>query len=249
MASVSAVYDTLKDLVNKDQNGFITPSIFNNFAQMAQVRIFNRLFDDIKNAKRVSKAGFNPGRDKDTIKRIEEDLSYFSKLEVIDKTVNDVFVKPGDLARIISMTTDNPIISNQSYRKNIEIVYDEEKIERILLSDISAPSEDFPVALVSRDIEVFPSSVEVVRLRYYKFPESIDYQGVRSVNPPQYAVTTTGVVETFNAANSYDFELPDHYLEDLVIEIAQLAGVNLRDQFVSTATQGEQAERSREKTF
>jgi len=249
MASVSAVYDTLKDLVNKDQNGFITPSIFNNFAQMAQVRIFNRLFDDIKNAKRVSKAGFNPGRDKDAIKRIEEDLAYFSSLEVIDKAVNDVFAKPDDLARIISMTTDNPIISNQSYRRNIEIVYDEEKIERILLSDISAPSEDFPVALVSRDIEVFPSNVEVIRLRYYKFPESVDYQGVKSANPPQYAVTTVGGVETFNAANSYDFELPDHYLEDLVIEIAQLAGTNLRDQFVSTMVQGEQTERSKERTF
>ena len=64
MASVSAVYDTLKDLVNKDQNGFITPSIFNNFAQMAQVRIFNRLFDELKDAKRVNRAAFNPGRDK-----------------------------------------------------------------------------------------------------------------------------------------------------------------------------------------
>ena len=53
-------------------------------------------------------------------------------------------------------------------------------------------------------------------------------------------------VETFNAVNSYDFELPDHYLEELVLEIAQMAGINLRDQLVSTLAQGEQNERSKE---
>ena len=74
----------------------------------------------------------------------------------------------------------------------------------------------------------------------------MDYLGNASANPPQYAITTIGGVETFNAVNSYDFELPEHYLEELVIEIAQMAGVNLRDQFVSTIAQGEQNERSKE---
>lgn len=127
--------------------------------------------------------------------------------------------------------------------------YDEDKIERVLISDISRPTEDFPVALVSQDIEVFPESINSIRLRYYKYPESLDSTGAASVNPPSYAITTIGGVETFNAANSYDFELPDHYLDDLVIEIAQLAGINLRDQYVDTATQREQTERKQESTF
>ena len=66
-----------------------------------------------------------------------------------------------------------------------------------------------------------------------KYPERTDVNGAASA--PPYAVDVVGGVETFNAANSYDFELPDHYLEDLVLEIAQLIGVNLRDQFVTSA--------------
>ena len=250
MASVSAVYDTLKDLVNKDQNGFITPEIFNNFAQVAQVRIFNRLFDELKDAKRMNRAGFNPGRDKSRFKRIEEDLAVFARTATISKNQNTLrFDKPADLSRIISSTTNGSILLGQSTRTPIEMCYDEDKIERILISDISRPTEEFPVALISQDIEIFPESINRIRLRYYKFPESTDYLGVASVNPPQYAITTIAGVETFNAANSYDFELPDHYLETLVLEIAQMAGINLRDQLVSTLIQGEQTERSKENTF
>ena len=243
--SVGAVYNTLKDLVNKDQNGFVTPVTFNNFAQVAQLRIFNRLFDELKDAKRVNRAGFNPGRDKSRFKRIEEDLAYFTRVVEVDKTVNDVFEKPDDLSRIIGMTTNNPIIQNQSYRRNIELVYDEDKIERILLSDISAPSAEFPVALVSNNIEVFPSTIDSIRLRYYKIP-----QGVAS-NGSGTALLPAVVVDANDAplGISIDFELPEHYLEDLVIEIAQLIGVSLRDQFVVTAAQGEQNERKQESTY
>ena len=99
--SVGAVYRTLKDLVNKDQNGFVTDLVFNDLAQLAQLRIYNRLFDELKDAKRLSRAGFNPGRDKSRFKRIEEDLSYFAKTLVIPKS-GGVFPKPDDLSRIIS---------------------------------------------------------------------------------------------------------------------------------------------------
>lgn len=248
MASVSAVYDTLKDLVNKDQNGFITPSVFNNFAQVAQVRIFNGLFDELKDAKRMSKAGFNPGRDKSRFKRIEEDLAFFARNQTIPRA-GGLFAKPNNLSRIISATTDGSLLMGESTRTIIDLCYDEDKIERLLLSDISRPTEMAPVALVSNDIEVFPDSINRIRLRYYKYPESLDSTGAPSINPPSYAITTVAGVETFSAANSFDFELPDHYLEDLVIEIGQLAGINLRDQFVTQSAQGEQNERKQESTF
>jgi hypothetical protein len=238
MASVSAVYNTLKDLVNKDQNGFVTPTVFNNFAQIAQLRIFNRLFDELKDAKRMSKAGFNPGRDKSRFKRIEEDLAYFSRVATTAK-VGDIFPKPDDLARLIGITT------SATPRVNVEMCYDEDKIDRILISNISAPTADFPVALVNEDIEVFPSTIANIRVKYYKYPQGIDNTGVASVSPP------TVVVDANDTPTStcVDFELPDHYLNELVIEMGQLIGVNLRDQVVSQATQLEQNERKQESTF
>lgn len=62
------VFNTLKDLANKDQQGFVTEVEFNRFAQVAQLNIFNGLFDELKDAQRMSRAGFNPSRDKSRTK-------------------------------------------------------------------------------------------------------------------------------------------------------------------------------------
>jgi hypothetical protein len=246
-ASVAAAYRTLKDLANKDQNGFVTPTVFNNFAQIAQLRIFNRLFDELKDAKRLSRAQFNPGRDKSRFKRIEEDLSYFAKTAIINKA-NGVFDKTtaaDDVARIISLTTNGSVILGQSTRTAIDMCYDEDKIERILISDLSKPTENAPVALVSENIEVFPDSINSIRMRYYKYPQGVTSAGARTATPPTVVVDANDTP----LATSTDFELPDHYLNDIVMEMAQLIGINLRDQFAAAAAQGEQTERKQESTF
>ena len=77
--SVNVVYGTLKNLVNKDQRGFITVDEFNRFAQVAQLRIYNRLFDQLKDGSRLERAGFGQGRDKSKYKQIQEDLAIFAK--------------------------------------------------------------------------------------------------------------------------------------------------------------------------
>jgi hypothetical protein len=185
MASVQAVYNTLKDVVNKEQRGFVTPAMFNNFAQVAQLNVYNKLF----------------------------------------------------------------IIMGTSTRVPIELCYDESKIDRILISDLSAPSTSHPVALVGEDIEVFPSSIQRIRLRYYKYPQGRTMAGARSPNQPNYAVTAINGNDTFDTANSIDFELPDHYLSDLVYEVAQLAGLSIRDNNVINLMQQEEAENQRDRTF
>lgn len=239
-ASVQAVYDALNDLANKDQQGFITDVEFNRFAQIAQLNIYNSLFDELKDAKRLSRAGFNPVRDKSRIKRIQEDLSYFSKKATVTKD-GDIFNKPTDLSRIISISTAGSILLDQSTKKPVEVCYDEEKIERILLNNLSAPTEDFPVALVSDDIHVFPTSIKKVEVRYYKIPEGRTSNGERTSIPqqPAYDADSTNV----------DFELPEHYTSDLVYEIAKMIGLNLRDQQITNYTNQEMQVRKQAETF
>jgi hypothetical protein len=241
-ASISLVHDTLLDLANKDQQGFVSDAEFNNFAQIAQLNVYNRLFDELKDAKRLSRAGFNPMRDKSRIKRIEEDLAYFSKKSTITKS-SGVFDKPTDLSRIISVSTAGSILLDQSTKKPIELCYDEEKIERILISTLSSPTEDFPVALVSDSIHVFPTSINKVELRYYKLPGGRDISsGAR--------VTSGTLVPTYSSSdNSVDFELPEHYTADLVYEIAKMVGINLRDADVVSYANGEVVSNRQAETF
>ena len=127
---------------------------------------------------------------------------------------------------------------SSSSRKPMEVCYDEEKIERILISNISAPTEQFPVALVSNVIEVFPESIMNIKMRYYKTPSL-----------PEFAYTVSSGNEVYSSANSNDFDLPDHYEDQLVIEIAELIGVSLREQYLNQISSGEQTQKQREESF
>ena len=235
MVSVQQVYETLKDLANKDQKGFITPAVFNNFAGVAQINIYNELFQELVKAKQIQRQNFDPGRDKSVRKQITEDLSVFivSDLEIPgDETI---FLKPANLSKIISISTSESnrafagYVSGRYNRHQVELVYDAEKIDRILTSNLSTPTEDFPVALIAQDIEVFPTTISDIRVTYYRRPGSINQIGDAIDLPPTYASVIGAFGEQFNPNSSLDFMLPPHYTTELVMEMAKLIGVRLRD--------------------
>lgn len=241
MASVNEVYSALKNLANKDERGFITPKVFNTFTTIAQNKIFNDLFNEMSKAQTMRMRNIDAKTHHSYIKRLEEDLSYFSK-EVTISQSSGVFSKPEDLSRIISMRTTGSFILGKSSATNIDVIYDESKIEYILQSDLSAPSASHPVAIVSNDIEVFPTTVSSIRVKYYKYPEGRSPStGERTALSPRYNAVSLGASnEIFDPTTSVDFELPDHYVPQLVLEIGKMIGINLRDQDVFAYTSGEE---------
>jgi len=252
-ANTQVVYQTLQDLVNKDQQGFVTELEFNRFAQIAQLKIFNRLFDELKDAQKISRSGVGTFRDKSRTKRILEDLAAFSTRQLIQRTdvqdsedeiVDQYFdltalTDSDSMARIISISTGGGFVLDQSTKRPIEICYDEEKIERILRNNLSAPSEEIPIALVSDNIHVFPTSISEIEVRYYKYPTSRDQDGNRTPLQPYY----DGNV---NSTAIRNFELPEHYTSDLIYEMAKLIGVNLRDRDIIEQTGQEMLTRKQE---
>jgi len=239
MASVQQVYNTLKDLTNKEQKGFITPQVFNSLASVAQMNVYNEFFTELVEAQKLSRQGFELGRDKSVRKQKQEDLSYFIKRESIESLTN-VFPKPSDLSKIISISIDEIIrpgrrgrgILDQSTTINsCELLYDIEKANYILGSNLSTPTEDFPVALIAENIEVFPASVKKIELTYYKTPTSwiFDSRAVSGL-PPHYGETIyANGMSTLNPLSTRDFMLPDHCVPELVSEMSKLLGVRLRD--------------------
>jgi hypothetical protein len=240
MASVNEVYSALKNLANKDERGFITPKVFNTFTTIAQNKIFNDLFNELTKAQTLRARNVDAKSHQSYIKRLEEDLSYFSKESTIAQA-NGVFAKPDDLSRIIAMRTFGSYVFGTSTSTVIDVVYDESKIEYILQSDLSAPSPTHPVAIVTNDIEVFPTSVKRIKVKYYKYPEGRNVStGARTPSSPRYnAINLGGSNEVFDPATSVDFEIPDHYVPTLVLEIGKMIGINLRDQDVFAYTNGE----------
>jgi len=233
MASVQRVYNALKDLVNKDQRGFITPSIFNRFASVAQMNVFNGLFDQQRTAVRMRRQQLDSPRDQNKFVQVLEDLSMLTKKSTLTLT-SGVVDKPSDLGRVISMFTVGNLILGVSNKAQVQIVYNSDDIDLVNLSDISKPTDQNPVALVAHKIEVFPNvntSISSIDLRYYKLPQGlVPTTQARSVSQPTFGYTTAvSGVEIYDPALSIDFELPEILFPDLVMEIGSLAGVNLRD--------------------
>ena len=250
MASVNRVYSALKDIANKDQRGFISPAVFNNFASLAQMNIYNRLFDEASINKRLRNAQADAGRNKSRVKQLNEDLSVFVKRETINLVNSDGIRQnglPDDFAKSISAVVFRNVVPAIPETK-VELIYDEEQINYVLSSNLNAPSDDFPVGLITssggiRQIFVFPQSILQIQLTYYKQPEGIDYQGYKIASQPKWGYTVVADKEIHSVTNSVDFELPEHYFSELVIEMAKLIGINLRDSDVYTyAKQEEQTQ-------
>jgi len=291
MVSVIQVYNALKDLVNKEQKGFITPQVFNSFAPVAQMNIYNELFAELVNAKRLSRQGFDPGRDKSVRKQRLEDLSYFIRTKLFGPddivafgeigtlqytegefptsfgegtfvevtgnefittlpTASDSFKLPSNFSKLISVSVTSFANTDTQYyfdRTNCEIIYSPEDLDRIVMSNLSAPTEMFPVAYLSANkIELFPEGIaNEARMTYYARPSSYDSNGNVSDLQPYFFFNEANIDGTTitlpNIDSTRDFMLPPHYLGEVIMEMGKLIGVRLRDPSVSAFTTQEEA--------
>jgi len=220
MVSVQSVYETVKNLVNKDQKGFVSPEVFNSFGKIAQLNIYKEMFEDMSMGRKLRRQNVDGPTHNSFITRAKTDLSPLATTVTIQKDpATGVFDKPLDFSVIISCNL--PGIRG-SAKTPVYLLHEEEKINHLLASNLSAPTSSNPVALVSDDLEIFPTSVSRVDLTYYRTPRTPVYM-TNSVN-----VNGIGI-ESFNADASQDFELPSHYEEELISEIVKMLGVNLRD--------------------
>ena len=217
MISVQSVYETVKNLANKDQKGFVTPEMFNSFAKSAQLKIYHEIFQEVIEGKKLRRSQVDAARNLSLVERTKTDLGVFLE-RVSPSKVDGIFERPDDLYSVVSVTTRG------LSRKPVQIIYDEDKIQHILSSTLSAPSTSFPVGLVSNGIEIFPSSIGRIDLRYYRTPRTPSYQ-VSLTSP----VGTSDIIEVFNSFSSVDFELPSKYEPELIDEIATMVGVNIKE--------------------
>lgn len=243
--------------------GFITVEAFNAFAPIAQTNIYNEMFVDLVEASKARKSNIDPGRDKSLSKQVHEDLAYFlieQELEDIDTiqefsdSVSDgvsvvalneggsrVFRKPFDLSKIVSMRT------SANYTNNIEVLYDASKLNSILGSNLSAPTESYPLAVVSNKIQVFPQSLDdKIYITYYRQPRSVlpvnivgqgrvgdtDFSSLPRFSALSVSDQNGYVVPNINGCR--DFELPEHYKNQLLMELTKMVGISLRDNILST---------------
>ena len=239
MISVYRVYRALKDLANKEQRGFVTPVAFNSFAGMAQMNVYNEMFDELSNERRARNRTEGRGRSLEGRALKMQDLSMYVKVDTVSQS-SSLFDKPDDLSRIISIEAGTSAgnsagvghAASGSTLTKCELVYDMEKANLLLNSNLSTPTQDFPIALVHDSIELFPTDLTNIKVVYYRVPGSYNNRGEDSMLSPSYAYTVNPnnpSQHIFDAKNSMDFMLPEHLFPEIVYEMSKLIGVRLRD--------------------
>lgn len=242
MISVIQVYNTVRDIANKDQKGFVTPEMFNSLLPAVQSNIFSKIFDYAVQAKALKRSGSDLGGEDSLYVKSKNYLSeYIVSKDLTGDTASlnyddaYVFEKPIDCNKIISIFTTEGV--------NIDLVYNTEKMSRIINSNLSKPTETFPVALISNKIEIFPDSITTgVIMNYYRNPSS-RYEAARgsyaagdidATRQPFYsALSYTNNITAPSVLNCRAFDLPYEFFGEVVSEICKMIGVSLRDTFLT----------------
>lgn len=221
---INSVRNTVLSIINKQNNGYITPEEFNSFAKQAQLEIFNQYFVDFRNSKVKDGKGFETSGYSDVTKQMDQTIDYFSKVEDLNYTISTgKFTMPAKW-----------FLLNVLYYNGKEVTHvNQEKLYYLLNSNLTAPTETYPTyVLQGNEINVYPNTITTGVSTYY----------VRYPYDPKWTYTMVNGSPLFNqSANDYqDFELTDADFPRLVAKICEYAGVSIRESEVSAAGRNEE---------
>ena len=241
MISVIEVYNAVRELANKDQKGFVTPKVFNDLARVAQENVYREMFTEIVAAQGLRLRNADAAQGESMMRGIQDDLSDYiiqANLELSDDLSSEgyanVYKKPADFCKLISISV------GRQDRFNCELIYNSAKMLDILNSNLSAPTDAYPVALVSKNFEIFPEDSIGAIINYYRHPASryptsvgeftmgdVDY-----TSKPRISVAGGVDEDGFfipDIIKSRNFDLPKKYFSEVIAEICKMIGVRLRD--------------------
>ncbi len=216
---INSVRNTVMSILNKDNNGYITPEEFNSFAKQAQLEIFNQYFVDFKNSKLEDFKGMESSGYSDITKQMDQTIDYFSKnVPLVYDSPSQTFAMPADWFLL------NALYYNQ---KEIEHV-DQRNVYKLLQSNLTAPNTLYPAYVMQGDnMTIYPLTiVNNVETYYVRFPYD-----------PKWTYTLVNGSPLFNqsAGDYQDFELTKSDFPKLVIKICEYAGTSIREQEVVSA--------------
>lgn len=228
---INTVRNTVMAILNKDNNGYITPDEFNLFAKQAQLEIFEQYFYDYTNWVNKRNARLANDGYSDIQKNIAETIDEFStSAALVYSGGSQSFALPSDWYYV------NVVLYGT---KEIEFVA-QNKINNLLNSNITAPTTAYPAYYQKGDdIKVYPTTIQTgVSAMYVRYP--LD---------PKWTYTVVGGSPIFNqsAVDYQDFELPQSAQNDLVFKILSYAGVNIREaEVVQFATGSDNMEQTKQ---
>jgi len=214
-------------LLNKSNKGYIGVDEFNSFGQLAQLAIFEDLFDQYnkfinKDNRRLTGVGYA-----DLPANLEEQIDVFAEYTTqVNFTYNlssNLWSYSGnDLYR-----AENLSLVNSTSGKKIDIQeVNKQKLNKMNNSNVTSPSLMFPVCeRIGSSFRVYPNvpSGSYAELFYLRTPKSPKWT---------YIVAQGNPVYNGSASDLQDFELHISLFNTLVVKILGYCGLSISSQEV-----------------
>ncbi len=217
---IDLVYKTLQVIINKENNGYLSPDEFNKIAHITQSEIFRGYFPSENMSKNKDNRGYiNKGYsnlDFNERQRIQQ----FSATMNVNVNTEGSFDLPDDLY-FIEDDGIVPVDDNGAQSGNV-IEETQRKIKGYLKNSMAASSVTYPTyERYANTIIVEPSTILRINIKYLRSPKKPTWT---------YFPLPTGI-ESFDPTNgSYqDFELHESEFSNIVIRMASYFGINLRE--------------------
>ena len=224
--TINEVYRLVQIFANKEQRGFITPSDFNLLAQQAELELYNKRLDIVKEKSQPKKVagyyakGLAPGI-------AEQDLMHFSIINEISLS-NDANPFAGaSTNKTMDYISHITIKSDEEHSLSTNVPVDivtPDTVNQILRSSLVKPSMSYPIALISgtnglsKKIILFPETIDKCTVYYYSYN-----------NKPEWSYVTISGKPVYNNSTSTQFIIGERCHGELVVKILEYLGVNLRE--------------------
>lgn len=210
---IDSAYQTLQTIVNKEQDGYVTPSEFNHLAKQVQEDIFRSYVEDLNRDQNKENRGFS-------------NLGVANLVDMQTQRLEPFIVTPGAIAQAggsYPLPSDLYMLPEDAIRtdagKIIEKIPSYKKNYMALSG--AAPSALFPVGYIEgADLTVLPST--------YTDPVTITY--IKRPSDPQWAYTALPNGDpAYNESNSTDFELHISEFPNIVVKMLAYFGITMRE--------------------
>lgn len=217
---IDLVYKTLQTIINKENNGYVSPTEFNILANNVQSEIFRGYFEDQNRDKNKENRGLTNKGYANLAFNERQRINQFSDSILISKSV-DRFNLPPDLYFI----EDDGVLKDGSSNAGVILGNVVEEVEKnnigYLNRSIAQPTETYPIyESYGSYIQVYPDTITRVRIRYLRKPK-----------PPKWTYTVVMNKELFDPSKSdyQDFELHESEFSNIVLRMLSFFSINIRE--------------------
>ena len=245
--NVDNVYKTVLLVLNQEQRGYITPDEFNKTATQVQLDIFEKYFEDLNQQLRVTQADFDYSNRQINI---DDRISNFKCIGSCNYGPNSFALPVTDDLTNTTIVYDDSSGSNQfSFYRLGTVTFNDIEVQRLQRvefynidrSDLTAPSENFPVYLYeSGKLSVKPTGITTnVKATFLRKPKNVNWG---------YSVGSLGQY-IYDATSSVNFELHPSEQVNVITNILLYSGIIIQDPtIIQVAAQKIQQEDINEKS-